>query len=32
MKSEQIRKEWKKFWKDKDRNHKQLSPAPLVPQ
>ncbi len=32
MKSEQIRKEWSKFWEDKTRNHKQLSPAPLVPQ
>ena len=32
MKSEQIRKEWQKFWEDKNRNHKHLSPAPLIPQ
>jgi len=32
MKSEQIRKEWKKFWEDKIRNHKELKPAPLVPE
>jgi len=32
MKSEQIRKEWQKFWEEKTRNHKELSPAPLVPQ
>jgi len=32
MLSENIRKEWKKFWEDKARNHKELKPAPLVPQ
>jgi alanyl-tRNA synthetase len=32
MKSEQIRKEWKKFWEENPRNHKELKPAPLVPQ
>jgi len=32
MNSEQIRKNWKNFWEDKTREHKQLSPAPLIPQ
>ena len=32
MKSEQIRQEWKKFWESAPRNHKELKPAPLVPE
>ena len=32
MKSEQIRQEWKKFWESEPRNHKELKPAPLVPE
>ena len=32
MKSEQIRKQWWKFWEESPRNHKELKPAPLVPQ
>lgn len=32
MKSEEIRKVWKKFWESSPRNHKELKPAPLVPE
>jgi len=32
MLSEKIRQEWKKFWESESRNHKELKPAPLVPQ
>ena len=32
MKSDQIRKQWSKFWEENPRNHKELKPAPLVPQ
>jgi alanyl-tRNA synthetase len=32
MLSEKIRQEWKKFWESEPRNHKELKPAPLVPQ
>ena len=32
MKSEQIRQKWKEFWEDPKRAHKELKPAPLVPE
>jgi len=32
MQSEQIRKKWKEFWESAPRNHKELKPAPLVPE
>ncbi len=32
MKSEEIRKKWKEFWESSPRNHKELKPAPLVPE
>jgi alanyl-tRNA synthetase len=32
MKSEQIRKKWREFWESSPRNHRELKPAPLVPQ
>jgi len=31
MLSENIRKLWDQFWKDKQRNHKELIPASLIP-
>jgi alanyl-tRNA synthetase len=32
MQSEEIRKKWKEFWESAPRNHKELKPAPLVPE
>jgi alanyl-tRNA synthetase len=32
MKSEQLRQKWKEFWEDPKRAHKELKPAPLVPE